>query len=124
MAVQQMIIDAVAAKVGLSLATLSYATRVVAGEAYQARLDGFFGVRYEVRALHMSNYRHMDTIHGTDGTGAGHVARCCRCRLDRHDLVKKCDVRSRTMSMGLKPASLPPRLLLPRNQRRSIGRPR
>ncbi len=49
---QQMIVDAVAAKVGLSLATLSYATRVVAGEAYQARLDGFFGVRYEVRALH------------------------------------------------------------------------
>jgi hypothetical protein len=43
------VINAAASTIGLSLATLSYATRIVAGEKFQARLDGFFGVHYEVR---------------------------------------------------------------------------
>ena len=48
----QTAVSVAASTIGLSLATLSYATRVVAGEAYQAKLDGLFGVQYEVRALH------------------------------------------------------------------------
>ena len=44
----QMAVNAAASTIGLSLATLSYATRVVAGEKFQARLDGFFGVQYQV----------------------------------------------------------------------------
>ena len=43
------VINIAASTIGLSLATLSFATRLVAGEKYQARLDGFFGVQYDVR---------------------------------------------------------------------------
>ncbi len=91
MAVQQMIIDAVAAKVGLSLATLSYTTRVVAGEAYQARLDGFFGVRYEVRALRTSRHSQqcqLVTLLGRGGTWPGRPApRACCCPSKDHLLL-------------------------------------
>ena len=74
---QQMVINAAATTIGLSLATLSYATRLVAGEAYQAKLDGLFGVRYEVRALHTSEHSlqcHADTSHGAVGTGTDRLA--------------------------------------------------
>ncbi len=56
--VHQMVINVAASAIGLSLATLSYATRVVAGEAYQAKLDALFGVRYEVRARHPCDQLH------------------------------------------------------------------
>ena len=79
--VQQMVVNAAATTIGLWLATLSYATRVVAGEAYQARLDALFGVRYEVRApcirtvVCSSAHRRLDTADVGLGLAAVHM-RC------------------------------------------------